>query len=66
LPDAEKSLELRPNDYHALDTRAHIFEALGRREEVIADFRRALSVAPNNPDVQALGNEGLKRLGALP
>jgi len=46
LPDAEKSLELSPNDPATLDTRGSIFEALGRREEAVADFRRALSKTP--------------------
>jgi tetratricopeptide (TPR) repeat protein len=63
LPDAEKSLELRPDNYHALDTRGSIFEALGRRDEAIADFRRAMSLGTNDPEVQALGREALKRLG---
>ena len=45
LPDVEKSLELDPNFARALDTRGHIFETLGRREEAAADFRRALSMA---------------------
>jgi Tetratricopeptide repeat len=46
LPDAERSLQLLPNNAHLLDTRGHIFEALGRREEAITDFRRALSINP--------------------
>jgi Flp pilus assembly protein TadD len=66
LPDVEKSIGLSPNSAHALDTRGIIFEALGRREEAIADFRRALEVAPNNPTVQSSGKEALKRLGAPP
>jgi tetratricopeptide (TPR) repeat protein len=47
LPDAEKSLELLPNDANTLDTRGSIFEALGRKEEAIAGYRRALSKDPN-------------------
>ncbi len=62
LPDSEKSLELRPNDPAILDTRGSIFEALGRREEAIADFRRALSKDPN---IQS-SKDGLKRLGVEP
>jgi hypothetical protein len=42
--------------------RGHIFEALGRREEAIADFRRALAKAP---DLQG-SKDALKRLGASP
>jgi tetratricopeptide (TPR) repeat protein len=66
LPDAEKSLELQPDYPHGLDTRARIFEALGRREEAIADFRRAHSVGANDPDVQTSVKEALKRLGVEP
>ncbi len=36
----EKSLELRPDDPGALEARGLIFEALGRKQEAIADFRR--------------------------
>jgi len=39
-----------------------MMEALGRRDEAIADFRRALEVAPNNPIVQEPAAGGLKRL----
>ena len=62
LPDAERSLQLRPNDAPTLGTRGQIFEVLGRTEEAIADFRRALAVDPNMRD----SKEGLKRLGASP
>ena len=63
LPDVDKSLELQPDSPNAPDTRGSIFEALGRRDEAIADFRRALSVGADNPDVQIRGKEALKRLG---
>src|SRR5262249_52410959 len=33
LPDAVRSLEIAPDNADALDTRGHILEALGRREE---------------------------------
>jgi regulator of sirC expression with transglutaminase-like and TPR domain len=60
LPDVEKSLELHPDDPDALETRGLIFEALGRKQEAIADFRRALAMAPN-----LRSKDALKRLGAL-
>jgi hypothetical protein len=41
---------LNPNNDRALDTTASIFEALGRREEAIADFSRALSVGAKHPE----------------
>jgi len=62
LADAERSLQIRPNDAVTLDIRGHIFEALGRREEAIADFRRALSIEPK----QRSSTQALKRLGAAP
>ena len=60
LPDAERSLQIKADDARTLDIRGHIHEALGRREEAIADFRRALSIEPR---LQG-SKEGLKRLGA--
>jgi TPR repeat protein len=62
LPDAEKSLELRPDNPFFLNTRGQILEALGRREDAIADFRSALA---KNPNIQE-SKDGLKRLGAAP
>ena len=44
----------------AVETRAHILEALGRREDAIAEFRNALSIDPTQKESQ----DGLKRLGA--
>ena len=62
----ERSLELRPNEARILDTRGHIFEALGTRDEAIADFRRARSLAPNDPEVKDLAEKPLRRLGSAP
>ena len=60
LEDANKSLQLRPYGADAFDTRAHIFEILGRRAEAISDYQKALRL---NPDIEG-SKEGLKRLGA--
>ncbi len=59
--DVKKSLELRPDDPGAFEARGLIFEALGRKQEAIADFRRALTMAPN----RQISKDALKRLGAL-
>jgi tetratricopeptide (TPR) repeat protein len=65
LPDADRSLQLRPDNTYALDTRGHIYEALGRREEAIADFRRVIALNPNDANaVEA--RKALERLGAQP
>jgi len=53
---------MRPNDAHTLDTRGHIFEALGRRVEAAADFRNAVAL---NPELKS-SIDGLARLGASP
>lgn len=57
LPDADKSLKLQPNDVFGLNTRGSIFEALGRKDEVAADFEKALSKYPGNQDCK----DALKR-----
>jgi tetratricopeptide (TPR) repeat protein len=45
-----------------LGTRGLIYEALGRPEDAIADFRRALTIDPNMRE----STDALKRLGASP
>ena len=62
LSDAERALQLSPNSAFALNARGQILEALGRRQEAIADFRQALAIDPNIED----SREGLRRLGATP
>jgi tetratricopeptide (TPR) repeat protein len=57
LPDAEKSVQLRP-DAGTLDVRGRIFEALGRKQEAIADYRRALAMDAAFEDAK----RGLQRL----
>jgi lipoprotein NlpI len=58
----EQALRINPQYEPAFDTRGHIYEALGRKEDAIADFRKALAINPNIPE----SVEGLKRLGAQP
>ncbi len=43
-----------------LETRAEIYEKLGRRDAAIADYRAALKLSPKMPEALA----GLKRLAA--
>ena len=62
LPDANKVIELDPKNAPAYDTRGHIFEALDRKDEAIADFRKALELDPSDEDYK----ENLKRLGVTP
>ena len=46
LEDVQKSLKLRPDYPAALDTRGHIFEAMGQKEKAIVDYRAALAKDP--------------------
>jgi Tfp pilus assembly protein PilF len=63
--DADQAIALDSKYAPAYDTRAHIYEALGKREQAIADFRKALALDPNDPLVE-MTREGLRRLGAQP
>jgi TonB family protein len=59
LPDAIRAVELSPKDDFSLETRAEIYEKLGRREEAIADYRASLALVKNKKEAQ----RGLERLG---
>ena len=58
LPDAEKAVSLQPKQAAFLETRAEIYEKLGRRADAIADYRAALAVDTS----LKLADDGLKRL----
>jgi tetratricopeptide (TPR) repeat protein len=59
LDDANKALTIRPFDPDLLDTRGHVLEFIGRRDEAAADYQNALRF---NPGLQG-SRDGLKRLG---
>ena len=59
LPDAEKAVAWERISNN-LETRAEIYEKLGRRDAAIADYRAALKLSPKMPEALA----GLKRLAA--
>lgn len=59
LADVEKALALKPDYAAALDTRAHIFEAMGERDKAIADYRAALLKDPSN----TVSRDALNRMG---
>jgi tetratricopeptide (TPR) repeat protein len=68
--DAEKALEIaqrwvkqNPEGAHFFDIRGHVYETLGRRDEAIADYRKALKL---NPFQAEWSQNGLRRLGLQP
>jgi len=62
LPDAEKAATLRPADAGILETRAEIYEKLGRRNDAVAGYRAVLQIDSTIEGAR----DGLKRLGATP
>jgi membrane associated rhomboid family serine protease len=58
LADADVAVTAEPENAASLDTRAHIYEALGRRNEAISDYQAALAKDPTIKESQ----DGLKRL----
>ena len=62
LDDAARSLQIRPDDPVFRGTRGRMLEALGRRDEAVADYRASLS---KNSNLEQ-SREGLKRLGEQP
>jgi hypothetical protein len=43
LDDVERSLQLNPTSPNSLDTRAHIYQALGQVEEALHDYDQVMS-----------------------
>jgi tetratricopeptide (TPR) repeat protein len=65
LDDVQRSLAVFRRDASALNQRGRIYEAMGRKQDAIADFRAALALdqgAKANADSRA----GLQRLGVEP
>jgi Tfp pilus assembly protein PilF len=60
------AVELDPTHASSLETRAEIYEKLGRRDNAIADYREALKLDPSGDDGAMGSTEGLKRLGVVP
>jgi TonB family protein len=56
-----KSLEIDPKNDGSLETRAEIYEKLGKTDEAIADYRASLALMKN----RKTAIDGLERLGAM-
>jgi Flp pilus assembly protein TadD len=68
LMDADKAVSLDADDPETVNTRAHILEALGRKKEAIAEYRKALGLRLRNPESAAHkdSEDSLRRLGVKP
>ncbi len=62
LPDIELALKLKPKNANFLETHGHILEQLGRRDDALAAYRKALEFNPQKKPSQ----EGVKRLQGTP
>jgi serine/threonine protein kinase/regulator of sirC expression with transglutaminase-like and TPR domain len=58
LADANRSIEAVATNGYAYDTRGQILEALGRRDDAIRDYERAIQIDPS----QETSRAGLQRL----
>jgi tetratricopeptide (TPR) repeat protein len=65
LEDADYAIAVDSAYAAAYDTRAHIYEAMRQGDKAIADFRRALALAPDDP-LAHITRQGLARLGVEP
>jgi predicted negative regulator of RcsB-dependent stress response len=59
LADADRAVALLPRESYVWDTRGHIHEALGKRQEAIRDYREAVKLDQRSTS----SIEGLKRVG---
>jgi tetratricopeptide (TPR) repeat protein len=65
LADANRAIEIYPIYDSVYDTRGHIYAALGRREDAIRDFRKAIALT-FFPRTRRSSEEGLRKLGVSP
>jgi len=60
LKDLNASIGINPKSLAAFYYRAQVQEGLGHKDDAVADYRRALTIDPNDQD----SKDALKRLGA--
>lgn len=61
LPDCDESINLYPDDVNALDSRARVYEAMGRADEAIKDFERIIELGYDS-DLSQQAEEELRKL----
>jgi Flp pilus assembly protein TadD len=62
LADANEAIRLDPRHLMAYKLRGGVLGGMGRRDEAIADFRKALELDPSDESVK----KNLKDLGVTP
>ena len=62
LRDVDLALVLAPQNARVIETRAEIYEKLGKHDQAVADYRAALKLDPK----MTQASDGLKRLNATP
>jgi tetratricopeptide (TPR) repeat protein len=62
LPHAHRAILAEPDQPAYWDTRAHLYEGLGRKVEAMANYHRAIGLSPGYKS----SAEGLNRLGKEP
>jgi predicted negative regulator of RcsB-dependent stress response len=55
-----------PTSAVAVETRPYVLKAIGRRAEAIAEYRKALRMASDSPELQHEIEADLHELGAIP
>ena len=66
LNDADEMVRRFPDSGIALETRAYILKAIGRRDDAIAEYRKALEVEPDNLELTNEIEATLRKLGVAP
>lgn len=66
LNDADEMVRRFPESGIALETRAYILNTIGRRDDAIAAYRKALEVEPDNLELTSEIEATLRKLGVAP
>jgi tetratricopeptide (TPR) repeat protein len=65
LADTDEMVSLDPHSALASETRAYVLKSMGRRDEAIAEYRKALELASNSRQLRVEIESALKELGAV-
>ena len=66
LNSADEMISHEPTSAVAVETRAYVLKTVGRHDEAIAEYRKALQMASGSPELQHEIEADLHELGAIP